>query len=54
MKISADYKKFLNLLVKSYRKPYRPISKVIMAEALGSKFNLSPEYCKQVVDKLYQ
>lgn len=44
------YFNYLKSLERSYRKAHRPISMVIMAECLSYKFNLSPEYCEEIVD----
>jgi hypothetical protein len=49
MKTDPKHKLFLDNMRKDFAKIKRPLSKVIMADWLSAKFNLSPDYCKKVV-----
>jgi hypothetical protein len=51
--IPMEYRTYLKKLMDEFADSDLPISKVIMADRLSSHFNLSPEYCIEIVFSLY-
>lgn len=43
------YEEFLNKKCKEFRQSKRPISLRMLETMLSTRFNLSPDYCKEIV-----
>lgn len=50
----SRYVSWVKKIAKGYRDSSRPFSKIMLAESLASKFNLSPKYAKEIAETIYK